>query len=67
MREGDRGIYVSTGGFAQEGKYEAERAERPVTLVDLDDLVALVVEHYEKMDIEARTLVPLKRLYWPEG
>lgn len=67
MREGDRGIYVSTGGFAREGKYEAERAERPVTLVDLDDLVALVVEHYEKMDIEARTLVPLKRLYWPEG
>lgn len=67
MREGDRGIYVSTGGFAREGKYEAERAERPVTLVDLDDLVALVVEHYEKMDIEARTLIPLKRLYWPGG
>jgi restriction system protein len=67
MREGDRGIYLSTGGFANEAKYEADRAERPVTLIDMDELVALVVEHYESMDVEARGLVPLKKFYWPES
>ena len=67
MREGDRGIYLSTGGFGKEAKYEADRAERPVTLIDMDELVALVVEHYESMDVEARGLVPLKKFYWPES
>ena len=29
LRQGDRGLYVSTGGFSREAKYEAERAPVP--------------------------------------
>lgn len=62
---GDKGLYVSTGGFSREAYYEAERANNPITLMDLDDLVEAILEHYEAMDLETRVLLPLKRIYWP--
>ena len=65
LREGDSGLFVSTGGFTREARYEAERSTLPLTLVDLDDLADLIVTHYETFDLEGRALVPLVRLYWP--
>jgi restriction system protein len=65
LRSGDRGLYVSTGGYTREAKYEADRASVPVTLVDLDELASLVVEHYDRFDSDGRSLVPLIRVYWP--
>ncbi|WP_199153344.1 restriction endonuclease [Chromobacterium sp. ASV23] len=62
---GDKGLYVSTGGFSREAYYEAERANNPITLMNLDDLVEAILEHYEAMDLETRVLLPLKRVYWP--
>ena len=34
-------------------------------LMDADDLVSALIEHYESLDAEARSLLPLTRLYWP--
>ena len=65
LRPGDRGLYVSTGGFTKEAKYEAERSNTPATLVDLDDLARLVVAHYDRFDLEGRALIPLVKVYWP--
>jgi restriction system protein len=65
LRPGDRGLYVSTGGFTKEAKYEAERSNNPVTLLDLDELALLIVDHYEAFDLEGRALIPLVRVYWP--
>lgn len=62
---GDRGLYVSTGGFSKDALYEAERAQVPMTLWTLDDLVRAMIEHYDQMDTETKRLVPLKRIYWP--
>lgn len=64
-KPGDRCIYVSTGGFTKEAFYEADRSAVPLSLVDLERLRELVVEHYEKLDVTTRTLVPLARVYWP--
>ncbi|SMH58570.1 restriction endonuclease [Azospirillum agricola] len=64
-RLGDRGLYVSTGGFTREARYEAERSTIPLSLLDLDDLVALALEHYDALDVDAKPLLALKRLYWP--
>ena len=61
----DKGLYVSTGGFTKDARYEAERANIPLTLMDLDELVSATIEHYEKMDMETRVLVPLTKIYWP--
>jgi restriction system protein len=61
----DKGLYVSTGGFTKDARYEAERASIPMTLLDLDDLVDSVTEYYEQLDSESRTLLPLVKVYWP--
>ena len=63
----DKCLYVSTGGFSKEAKYEADRANILVTLLDLDELAKTLVENYETLDGETRRLVPLRRIYWPEG
>jgi restriction system protein len=63
--QNDRCIFVSTGGFSTEAKYEAERSNVPLTLVDSDDLVELLIENYETTDSETRTLLPLRKTYWP--
>jgi restriction system protein len=65
LREGNRGLYVSTGGFSKEAKYEAERSNVPCTLIDLDELASLVIDNYERFDIEGCTLIPLVKVYWP--
>ena len=64
-RSGDRCLYVSTGGFTREARFEAERANVPLTLVTLPKLRELLLQHYERLDSETRALVPLQRLYWP--
>ena len=63
----DKGLYVSTGGFSKDAYYEADRAQIPLTLMKLDELVNTIVEHYEEMDIEGRALIPLINIYWPGG
>ena len=65
LREGDRALYVSTGGFTKDAKYEADRSNIPLTLLNLDDLASLIVGHYESFDLEGKVLIPLVRIYWP--
>lgn len=61
----DRCLYVSTGGFSREARYEAERANVPTTLIDSDELVSLLIENYEATDTTIRSLIPLRKTYWP--
>ncbi|MDE1160987.1 MAG: restriction endonuclease [Acidobacteriaceae bacterium] len=65
LRQNDNGLYVSTGGFTREARYEADRTNQNLTLMDADDLGKAIVEHYDQMDAEARALLPLKKIYWP--
>lgn len=61
----DRGLFVSTGGFSKDARYEADRAGIPVMLWGLDELVSYLIEYYETLDSDTRQLAPLKRVYWP--
>lgn len=65
LRPSDKGLYVSTGGYTKEAKYEAERSNNPVTLVDADMLVSLIIQYYDNFDTDARSLIPLTKIYWP--
>lgn len=62
---GAKGVYVSTGGFTKEAKYEAERASNPVTLVNIEGIVSLVTQYYDNFDSDTRSLLPLTKIYWP--
>ncbi len=66
LRPRHKGLYVSTGGFTKEAKYEADRATNQVTLIDIDDLVSLIVQYYDHFDTEARALISLRKIYWPD-
>lgn len=65
LRSRDKGLYVSTGGFSKEAKYEAERSTVPITLIDIDSLVDLIIQYYDEFDVETKALIPLQKIYWP--
>jgi len=66
----DVGLYVSIGGFTKDAEEFARSQERrQITLIDLDRLVDLWVEHLAKLDELARRRLPLTPIYFlaPEG
>jgi restriction system protein len=65
LGEQDVGIFVSLGGFSRDAEDEARTREtRKLTLVDLEKLVDLWVEHYEKIAEADKRLLPLKPVYY---
>jgi len=65
LGEQDVGIFVSTGGFTSDAASEARTKEtRKLTLVDLEKLVELWVEHYDKIAESDKVLLPLKPVYY---
>ncbi len=65
LGEQDVGIFVSTGGFTSDAESEARTKEtRKLTLVDLEKLVELWVQHYDKVAEADKLLLPLKPVYY---
>lgn len=62
----DRGLYVSTGGFTRDARYEAERASTVTHLMELDELARVLIEQYDGLDQVGRRLLPLTKIYWPD-
>ena len=61
----DVGIFVSTGGFTSAAATEARTQEkRKITLVDLEQLFDLWVQHYPKISEAEKRLLPLKPVYY---
>lgn len=67
LRDNERGIFVSTGGFSSDAREEARRprAGVSVTTVDRDRFVELLTEHYQDLSPDARALIPLREVYIP--
>jgi len=65
LGEDDVGLFVATGGFTKGAEEEARTQEkRKVTLVDLERLFDLWVEHYGRLDDAARRRLPLRPIYF---
>ena len=61
----DLGLFVASGGFTSDAKEEARTQERrKITLIDLEILFDLWVEHYPKLTQEARQRLPLRSIYF---
>jgi restriction system protein len=65
LREGDSGLYVSTGGYTNDAALEAERSREPVSLLDRDDFIRLLIEHYDVLEPEYKAQVPLRKVWVP--
>ena len=56
----DVGLFVSAGGFTREAENEARTQEkRKITLLGLEQLFDLWLEHYAKVEEADRQLLPL--------
>lgn len=65
LGEEDVGLFVSTGGFTKEAENEARNQERrKITLLGLEQLFDLWVQHYDNLDQEGKRLLPLKPIYY---
>jgi restriction system protein len=61
----DRGLYVSTGGFTKDARYEADRSSVPLTLWTLEELTKALLDNYDGVDSRTRALVSLRTFYVP--
>jgi restriction system protein len=65
LGEQDVGLFVSAGGFSREAENEARTQEkRKITLLGLEQLFDLWLEHYAKVEEADRQLLPLKPVYF---
>ncbi|MCK4593508.1 restriction endonuclease [bacterium] len=61
----DKGLFVSFGGYTKDAFYEAERSNRPLTLLDRQSFTKLLLESYEKLNHEFQRKIPLKKIFIP--
>ena len=60
------GLFVTLGIFTNQAKNFA-RSKSNLRLIDGDDLVSLILLHYEQFDSQYKGLIPLKKVYVPEA
>jgi restriction system protein len=65
LSDQDVGLFVSMGGFTTDATNEARTQEkRKITLLDLQRLFDLWVEHYSKLSESEKQLLPLRPIYY---
>jgi len=61
-RDGDVGLFVATGGFTKEAENESRNSIRHIELIDLKRFVELWQDHYDEMNEEDKSLMPLREI-----
>jgi len=61
-REGDIGLFVSTGGFTNEASSEAKTSGRHVEIMDMKRFIDLWKTHYADLSEEDKALLPLREI-----
>ena len=64
QKDGDVGMFVSSGGFTSDAKTTARSSHVHVELVDLDRFISLWQEFYPKLSDEDKSLLPLVPIYF---
>ena len=67
QKEGDVGMFVSTGGFSPDAKTAARGSHVHVELVDLNRFISLWLEFYNKLNEEDRAMMPLRPILFIAG
>lgn len=63
-RMGDIGLIVSSGGFSNEVEREIRASTKHIELMDLDRLIELWQQHYDKVREPGKALLPLVQLFF---
>lgn len=62
LRDGDIGLFVTSGTFSPSAKQEASTSKEYVKLIDGDEFITLWQNYYSKMSDEDKNLLPLKNI-----
>ncbi len=62
---GEFGLFVTLGTFTSQAKTFA-RGRTNLRLIDGNELVDLILQHYESFDLKHKGALPLRRVYVPE-
>lgn len=65
VQEGEHGLVVTLGTFTKQAKSFVQ-GRTNLRLIDGDDLVALILSHYERFDSRYKGVLPLKHVYVPD-
>lgn len=63
---GEYGLFVTLGGFSSQAISFA-KSKSNLRLIDGDELVNMVLQHYEQFDAKYKGMIPLKKIYIPEA
>ncbi|AUQ71017.1 restriction endonuclease [Phaeobacter inhibens] len=65
LGDGEYGLFVNLGSFAR-GAVELERNRAKLRLINGDQLVELIFEHYAALAPRYRAMIPLKQIFVPD-
>jgi len=65
LNSGEKGLFVTLGEFTPPAENFA-RGKSDLRLINGDELVKLIFQHYEKFDSRYKGILPLKRVYVPD-
>jgi restriction system protein len=65
LQNGESGLYVSTGGFTNSAREEVRHSSVSVRLLDRDDFIDLFLQHYDDLESEYKSWIPLRRIWVP--
>jgi len=63
-KDGDIGLIVSSGGITADGEREIRSSTKHIEMMDLDRLIGLWQDHYEKISETGKALLPLVKVYF---
>jgi len=62
LRDGDIGLFVTSGYFSPDAKREALTSKEYVKLIDGDEFIDMWRQYYNKMTDEDKNMLPLRRI-----
>jgi len=66
LSAGEYGLFITLGTFSPPSR-NFEQSKANLRLIDGNELVDLIFQHYEHFDSRHKGLLPLRRVYVPEG
>lgn len=65
LGSGEYGLVVTLGSYSKQAR-DAAKSRANLRLIDGDELINLVLTHYDELDPRYKALIPLKKVYVPE-
>lgn len=63
LGQGEFGLFVTLGTFAPQAR---QKVKANIRLINGEELVDLILEHYEQLDSRYKRVIPLKQMYVPQ-